>query len=197
LRKPTLTHVLCSLASSRKKVRNKRWVALVKHGVLSQQRADQLEADEVDIDAAALKALAATGLQPLDPLGKNPWTWSGLSDFAVMEHLGLDRWYDLYYSPFSDSAHVNAAGIGEEVAQLMAGHVSLGHRFESPWHLVAGAMEAISHAAAAMDSHYGLGEDTALHSSDVTMLKALGILAASEAEKAWAASQADTNRSAR
>ena len=70
-------------AQFQRKVRRQRAAAGVKHGHSTQQRADEVEATEIAEEQLALAAHAAAGLQPANPLGRSPLSWSGLSDRAL------------------------------------------------------------------------------------------------------------------
>jgi hypothetical protein len=165
-----------------KRVRVRRSSAMVRHGHLTQQRADQLEAEQEAIDRQSLAGHAAGGTVPAEPLGNSTLNWSGLSDSAVARRLGRDRWYDLYYSPFSDAAHVNAAAIDKEIAQLVRGEVWIGGRFDSPWLVAMAAWEALGTVASALDAYFGLGANKALAEASSVMKTELHVYARRERE---------------
>ena len=82
-------------------------------------------------------------------------------------------WYDLFYSPFSDTAHVNVAAIDEEVAAMGRGGVCLGGRFEDPWLVVMAAAEAVSAAAETIASFNQIDNASARAEADRQMQSAL------------------------
>jgi hypothetical protein len=160
-------------ASFQKKVRRERSKALIRHGHLSKETATELEHREQEVDKKALAAHAATGMRPSARLGKVRTTWSGLSTASLARRFKRRGWYDLFYSPFSDTAHVNAAAIDKEVAAIARGDVYLGGRFEEPWLVVLAASEAISGAAEQLDTIHSLAARGARDQVDAAMRGAL------------------------
>jgi hypothetical protein len=162
-------------ASFQGTVRRQRAAALVNHGHLTQKRADELEAEQAAEDAKALAAHAAAGTLPAVRLGKTPTGWSGLSDHALAERFKKPGWYDLFYCPMSDQSHVNAAAIGNEISQLLAGNVTIGGTFDSPFLVVLAACETVSHASEALDSFFSLGSTATRAELDREMMQAIGL----------------------
>lgn len=155
-------------------VRRQRAAALVKYGHLTQQRADELEAEQVAEETKALAAHAAAGTRPAARLGRARTGWSGLSDRALAERFNRLGWYDLLYGPMSDQSHVNAAAIGNEVSELLAGNVTIGGTFDSPFLVVLAACETVSHASEAVDSFFSLGSTASRAGLDREMMEAIG-----------------------
>ncbi len=155
-------------------VRRQRAAALVRHGHLTQQRADELETEQVAEEAKALAAHAAVGTRPAPRLGSARTGWSGLSDRALAERFNRLGWYDLFYGPMSDQSHVNAAAIGNEITQLLAGKVTIGGTFESPFLVVLAACETVSHASEALDNFFSLGSTAIRDELDREMIQAIG-----------------------
>ena len=89
-----------------------------------------------------------------------------------------EGWYDLFYSPFSDAAHVNAAAVDREISAISHGEIHLGGRFEDPWLVVTAACEAVSHVAQSLDIFYKLDNRTARDAVDAAMMQSLGSHAA-------------------
>lgn len=162
-------------ATFQKKVRRERSKALVRHGHLSRQRAIELEQREHEIDTKALAAHAQAGTRPASRLGKVRTTWCGLSTASLARRFNRRVWYDLFYSPFSDTAHVNAAAIDKEVAAIVRGDVYLGGRFEEPWLVILAAYEAISGAAEQLDALHSLGVQKVREEADSAIRGALEV----------------------
>jgi len=152
-----------------KRVRRERSKALVRQGHLSKEAALELERREQEIDKAALAAHAQAGTRPAARLGKVRTTWSGRSAANLARRFNRRGWYDLFYSPFSDTAHVNAAAIDKEVSAIVRGDVYLGGRFEEPWLVILAASEAISGAAERLDHIHLLGIENERKEIDLAM----------------------------
>ncbi len=171
-------------AMFQKKVRRERSKALVRHGHLSKEAAQKLEQAEQEIDRQALAAHALAGTRPAPRLGKVRTTWSGLSTASLARRFNHRGWYDLFYSPFSDTAHVNAVAIDKEVAAIVRGDVYLGGRFEEPWLVILAASEAISGAAQRLDALHSLGAQKVREEADSAMRTALEAYLVSRRQKA-------------
>lgn len=156
-----------------KKVRRARSKALVRHGHLSKEAAIELERREQEIDKAALAAHAQAGTRPSPRLGRVRTTWSGMSVASLARRFKRRGWYDLFYSPFSDTAHVNAVAIDKEISAIVRGDVFLGGRFEEPWLVILAASEAVSGTAEQLDNFHSLGVRTARDDADAAMRQAL------------------------
>lgn len=89
---------------------------------MDQTTADTYEASASANDAAVLAEYAKHGVTPTK-LGTRD-TWHGLSDHELFDRMKAAWWYDLFYAPFSDEAHANAATLGPEILALRAGRVS-------------------------------------------------------------------------
>jgi hypothetical protein len=89
-------------AQFQRRVRRQRAKALIKQGHLTQQKADELEAEELAQEETALAAQAAAGTRPAERLGDSRHGWSGLTDYAFANRFGKSGWYDLFYGPMSD-----------------------------------------------------------------------------------------------
>jgi hypothetical protein len=109
--------------------------------------------------------------------GSTP-TWSGLTDKGLATRFNKEGWYDLFYGPFSDTAHVNVAAIGDEIKQISHGNVTIGGRFDRPWLVVVTAAETISHSSEALDTFLGLGRSAELAGIDKQMEIAIAKFAA-------------------
>ncbi len=157
-----------------KKVRRERSKALVRNGHLSKERAAELEARDLEIDQRSLAAHAAAGTRPAPRLGNVRTTWSGISARQAARRFNRMGWYDLFYSPFSDTAHVNVAAIDKEVAAMVSGDVYVGGRFEDPWLVVMAAAEAVSGAADTIGTFHQLDNATARATADQEIERALG-----------------------
>jgi hypothetical protein len=164
-------------ASFQEKIRKQRAGALVKHGHLSQQRADELEAEQSAEDVKALDAHAAAGTSPAARLGNKP-TWSGLSDYALAQRFHKSGWYDLFYGPMSDHTHVNAAAIEKEFSELLAGNVTIGGTFENPFLVIVAACETVSHASEALDQFFSIGSAATRATLDQEMKRAIAAFVA-------------------
>lgn len=167
-----------------KKVRRERSKALVRYGHLAKERAAKLEERDQEIDQRSLVAHAAAGTRPAARLGKVRNTWSGLSAREAARRFNRMGWYDLFYSPFSDTAHVNVAAIDKEVAAMVRGDVYLGGRFDDPWLVVMAAAEAVSGAAETIATFHQFDSATARAAADHEMERALGEYAGHRREAA-------------
>jgi hypothetical protein len=67
-----------------------------------------------------------------------------LTDRAKAIRLHHQAWYDLFYAPFSDAAHVSVVALDREATQVLAGSVMYGARFEDPRHVLMAAFLAMS-----------------------------------------------------
>jgi hypothetical protein len=160
-------------AQFQRKLREQRSAALVKHGHLTQQRADALEAAEAATDDQALAAHAAAGTRPAKPLGSSRLTWSGLSDRALAKRFHKSGWYELFYGPMSDQSHVNAAAIGVEISSILQSDVTIGGRFDSPFLVVVAACETASHACEVIDQYFSIGSAAERAAIDTEMKRAI------------------------
>ncbi len=165
------------------RVRQERARVLVKHGHMTQQDADAREAKAVAEETAKSAAHAAAGQTPAAKLGRWP-TWSGLTDQGLATRFNKEGWYDLFYSPFSDTAHTNVAAIADEIVQISQGNITIGGRFDNPWLVVVTATETISHSSEALDRFFGLGKVADLEAIDKDMLTGLGKSAAAARRRA-------------
>lgn len=171
-------------AQFQRKLRRQRSAALVKHDHLSRQRAVELEAMEVALEEQALAAHAAAGTVPARRLGPSEQTWSGLSDHALADRFKLPGWYDLFYGPMSDQSHMNAAAIGDEIASLAQGSITVGGRFGSPFLVVLAACETVSHGAEVIDQFFSVGSSAQRKELDDQMLHAVRVYVHSERSRA-------------
>src|ERR1700682_3361312 len=112
-------------------IRKKRLKALVRHGLLDQGDADLIESNATANEAAVLTEYAKKGVNPAKIGAGN--SWHGLNDKDLFMKMRAEFWYDLYYSPFSDEVHVNAAAIGPEITVLRrSNHLEFGPRTADP-----------------------------------------------------------------
>jgi hypothetical protein len=159
-------------------VRRQRAAALVKHGHLTQARADELEAEQAAEDSKAFSAQAAAGTVPAARLGKRPEGWSGLSDYALAQRFQKSGWYDLFYGPMSDQTHVNAVAIQQEISELVAGNIMLGGTFENPFLVIVAACETVSHASEALDQFFSIASTGTRATLDQDMKRAIATFVA-------------------
>jgi len=156
-----------------KRVRRERAMALVRYGHVTKERMAELESEQLRIEKEALEKHAKVGTKPAARLGKSRNSWSGLSTRVLSRRFDRPGWYDLFYSPFSDVAHANAAAVADDVALIARGEVVLGGRFADPWLVVVAASEAMSAASEAIDTIFKLRNRTARDTEDERMKAAL------------------------
>ena len=139
------------------KVRGKRLRALVEHGLMDQAAADAHEAAAVANDQAVLSEYATKGVVPTK-LGSGP-TWHGLTDHDLFDKMNAASWYDLFYAPFSDEAHANAAAIGPEITALRnGGGIETGPRDGDHIVVLLGSVQTICQALRQLDGQRGWGK---------------------------------------
>ena len=160
------------------KVRQKRLSALVEHGLLDQPSADAHEASAAANDQAVLAVYANKGVSPIK-LGNRP-TWHGLTDRELFDRMNAAWWYDLFYAPFSDEAHANAAAIGPEITALREGAgVISGPRESDQTAVLLGSVQTICQALRQLDAQRGWGRqdeiDKAFHRARSELEIAAGI----------------------
>jgi Family of unknown function (DUF5677) len=84
-------------------------------------------------------------------------TWTGLSDKALFDRVGLADWYQTEYDYLSTITHAQAVCLLALRDQLMAGSKpSLGPHFRSPLPVIVSAFNSVKFASLAMVNHYGL-----------------------------------------
>jgi hypothetical protein len=159
-------------------VRRQRAAALVKHGYLTQARADELEAEHAAEDVNAFSVQAAAGTVPAARLGKRPEGWSGLSDYALAQRFQKSSWYDLFYGPMSDQTHVNTVAIQQEISELLAGKIMIGATFGNPFLVVMAACDTVSHASESLDQFFSIGSAIMRAALDDEMKRAVAAFVA-------------------
>src|SRR5713101_1617129 len=160
------------------KILNERLKALVRHGLVSQEAANQINADATASEGKVLDQYAEKGVTPskIGP-GKN---WHGLTDKDLFVKMSAEFWYDLYYAPFSDDAHVNAAAIGPEITALRGGAgLEFGPRTADPGIALIASCQVISQALRQLDTQRAWGRqkeiDTLFHSCRKEIEEAVGV----------------------
>lgn len=161
------------------RIRKKRLEALVRHELLSRGDADQIESEHAANDQMVLAEYGRKGVRAAKIGGGKGW--HGLTfDECLFKTMDAGFWYDLYYSPFSDDVHVNAAAIGPEIAALRNGNqLEFGPRMSNPGITLMASNQAICQALRQLDSQRGWGRqeqiDELFHRTRQEIEAALGI----------------------
>jgi hypothetical protein len=151
----------------------------VKHGLLDQADADRRENDAATSDSKVLAEYAGKGVNPTKIAEGN--NWHGLTDKDLFERMNATFWYDLYYAPFSDELHVNAAAIGPEITALRAGNkLEFGRRTGDPGLVLMASNQAICQALRQLDTQRSWGRqkqiDELFHRTRQEIEAAVGVV---------------------
>jgi len=95
----------------------------------------------------------------VDPGRRQPRrdTWTGLSDKALADRLGLFDWYDGEYNYLSTVTHAQAVSVLPIAQGLRDGHLpAAGPHFRSPLAAIGVAVTALHYSVMATLKHYGL-----------------------------------------
>ena len=132
-------------------IRKKRLAALVHHCLLAQDDAEQQERLAAVNDARVLDQYEAMGVSPAKIGGGK--SWHGLDDKTLFQQMGAEWRYDLYYAPFSDELHVNAAALGPEINAMRSGIAfEFGPRSGNPAMSLIASNQAICQALRQLDA---------------------------------------------
>lgn len=116
-----------------------------------------------DTESGAIREAAAGGIILPDKLptpgrGKpRDDTWTGLSDKALAERVGLLDWYEGEYDYLSTVTHAQAVALMPIVHGLMEGHLpTIGPHFRSPLPAVGVSYTSVKYAMLALIKHFDL-----------------------------------------
>jgi hypothetical protein len=155
--------------------RRRRARSLVDHGFITKEQAEAWDAQEVQKEEESLARHAASGITPMDKLGDRKTSWHGQSDEFLIRQVGRGDWYDLYYVPFSDTAHANVVGSLKEMQELAAGKINIGPRFDDlPLYVVVlASADTLTQALDHLNRFFALGPEEAVGTLRGRMLDAL------------------------
>jgi hypothetical protein len=124
---------------------------------------------------------AKRGHKPAAKLGRKRNTWSGLTDFQLVEAVDKETWYRIYYMPFSDLAHVNVMGSRSEIEMLRSGQITVGPRYFAPdfVHVLRCASETLHGSLKELNRHFGLRRTSRIKANRRRMVKSLSDYAGS------------------
>ena len=122
-----------------------------------------LEGDGLRELAGQFTATAAKNLEAFDEvdsvrLGGDIRTWHGLpTERDLFVRVGMTDWYDLFYGPFSDEAHVGARSLGVEAAEVQRSEIGLGPKWEPLWETFFATSKCVTEILGQLDLEFGIG----------------------------------------
>ncbi len=155
--------------------RRRRAKSLADHGFIRKDQAEAWDAQETQKEEESLIQHAASGVKPMEKLADRKTSWHGQSDEYLIRAVGRGDWYDLYYVPFSDTAHANVVGSLKEMQELAAGEVNIGPRFDDvPLSVVIlASADTLSKALSEINRYFALGLEKEVENMKMKMFDAV------------------------
>ena len=142
-----------------------------RHSALSEP---QIKAIQDENDARLQGLLLNHAARQIGPekLGRRDDTWTGLAERDLAIRLDAVDWYDLYFAPFSEEAHVTVLSIARESYEPL-NDLSVGPRFNDPRYVILASVESVSYALVAIEHHFAFGRAAGVQAVNDEMMKAL------------------------
>jgi hypothetical protein len=150
----------------------------VKVGLISQDQADQWNAEASKMEQRVMAEFEKRGVKPATKLNQHrkypPQTWSGLTDRDIITKAGRG-WYENYYVPFSDATHANVMSAETELKQIQEGKVQIGPRYlpRILSYVVQALADTLTMASSVINQHFKLRQDDKLAAHDKAIRKAV------------------------
>lgn len=102
--------------------------------------AKALDAAESAEEDALITRAAAAGIKQV-VLGTDKRFWSGLNDRELFIRMGVGRWYEHFYAPWSDESHASPRALVHVAESLERDRFDIGPQHRSPWFTLLGVSE--------------------------------------------------------